>query len=417
MVQFAASVAGVLGGLGSSVLVAIVMFIFGLCFKAGFSKSLRGGIYTGIGLAGLSVIIDAATAALTPAITAFSENFSKDMSVVDVGWGSSGIAFAWPGLAFVIIGTLVVNLILILCKGTKTMWTDIWSIWHGNVLGGFVWIITGSVGLGIAAAIIFLTIGSFVADATAKDYQEFNDMPGIAVPCTVTLLGIIAKPFNKLIEAIPGVRDIDWSPENIRKKMGVFGELGVMGFVIGIVIGILAKFPYNSCLSLGIQVGVLMVFLPKTVSVLCEGVIPIANAIVELVQDKFEGRDLYVGVDCAALLGHPSVMASAVILYPLVVLLAVLLPGNKLLPIASLAVIPYWCGACAPQLKGNVFRIILFVLLWTIPVMYLATNFAEIHTATMAACGLADATPLNSSFDMGGDLIGNLIAAIFGLFK
>lgn len=417
MAQFAASVAGVLGGLGSSVLVAIVMFIFGLCFKAGFSKSLRGGIYTGIGLAGLSVIIDAATAALTPAITAFSENFSKDMSVVDVGWGSSGIAFAWPGLAFVIIGTLVVNLILILCKGTKTMWTDIWSIWHGNVLGGFVWIITGSVGLGIAAAIIFLTIGSFVADATAKDYQEFNDMPGIAVPCTVTLLGIIAKPFNKLIEAIPGVRDIDWSPENIRKKMGVFGELGVMGFVIGIVIGILAKFPYNSCLSLGIQVGVLMVFLPKTVSVLCEGVIPIANAIVELVQDKFEGRDLYVGVDCAALLGHPSVMASAVILYPLVVLLAVLLPGNKLLPIASLAVIPYWCGACAPQLKGNVFRIILFVLLWTIPVMYLATNFAEIHTATMAACGLADATPLNSSFDMGGDLIGNLIAAIFGLFK
>ena len=417
MANFATAVAGFLGGLGSSVLVAIVMFLFGLVFKAGFGKSLRGGIYTGIGLAGLSVIINAATDALTPAIQAFSENFAKDMSVVDVGWASSGIAFAWPGLAFVIIGTLLVNLILILCKGTKTMWTDIWSIWHGNVLGGFVWCMTGSIVLGVIAAVIFLTIGSFVADLTAKDYQEFNEMPGISVPCTVNLLGLIAKPFNKLIEAIPGVRDIDWSPENIRKKMGVFGELGVMGFVIGIIIGILAKYQYNACMQLGIQVGVLMVFLPKTVSVLCEGVIPIANAIVELVQDKFDGRDLYVGVDCAALLGHPSVMASAVVLYPLIVILAVILPGNKLLPIASLAIVPYWCGAVAPQLKGNVFRIILFVLIWSIPVLYLATNFAEIHTATMALCGLADATPINSSFDMGGDLLGNLISAIFSLFK
>ena len=417
MANFATAVAGFLGGLGSSVLVAIVMFLFGLVFKAGFGKSLRGGIYTGIGLAGLSVIINAATDALTPAIQAFSENFAKDMSVVDVGWASSGIAFAWPGLAFVIIGTLVVNVILILCKATKTMWTDIWSIWHGNVLGGLVWCLTGNLTLGVLAAVIFLTIGSFIADITAKDYQEFNGMPGISVPCTVNFLALFAKPFNALIEKIPGVRDIDWSPENIRKKIGVFGELGVMGFIIGIVIGILAKYPYNSCLSLGINVGVLMVFLPKTVSVLCEGVIPIANAIVEFVQEKFDGRDLYVGVDCAALLGHPSVMASAVILYPLIVILAVILPGNKLLPIASLAIVPYWCGAVAAQLKGNVFRIILFVLLWSIPVLYLATNAAALHTATMAQCDLMDAATINSCFDMGGDPLGNLITWIFSLFK
>ena len=135
----AAAVATFLGNVGSSVLVALVMFILGICFKAGFSKSLRGGLYAGIGLAGLSIIVNTATDALTPAISAFSENFSKDMSVIDIGWGSAGVAFAWPGLAFVIIGTLLVNVILILCKVTKTMWKDIWSIWHGNVLAGFVW--------------------------------------------------------------------------------------------------------------------------------------------------------------------------------------------------------------------------------------------------------------------------------------
>ena len=410
----AAAVATFLGNVGSSVLVALVMFILGICFKAGFSKSLRGGLYAGIGLAGLSIIVNTATDALTPAISAFSENFSKDMSVIDIGWGSAGVAFAWPGLAFVILGTLLVNVILILCKVTKTMWTDIWSIWHGNVLAGFVWAATGNVWAGVGAGILFLTIGSKMADWTAKEYQDFNQMPGIAVPCTVSFLGLVAKPFNKLFDAIPGINKINFKPDAVRNKMGVFGELGVMGCIIGIIIGIIGKMSYGAVLQLGISVGVLMVFLPKTVSVLCEGIMPIANAIIETVQEKFEGRELYVGVDCAALLGDPSVMASAVILYPLIVILAVILPGNKLLPIASLAIVPYWTGAVAPMFKGNVFRIVVFTLLWTIPVFYLATFQAPIVTATMGSLGLGDPAVTQSCFDMGGDIIG---AGILQLFK
>jgi PTS system galactitol-specific IIC component len=201
-------------------------------------------------------------------------------------------------------------------------------------------------------------------------------MPGIAVPCTVSFLAIFARPFNAFIDAIPGIRSIDASPEAIRGKIGVFGDQGVMGFVIGLIIGLINWIfkvgTFTGALNLAIQIGVLMVFLPKTVSVLCEGVIPITNAVIEFVHEKFSGkREIYVAVDCAALLGHPSVMASVVILYPLIVVLSVILPGTGILPIASLAIVPYWCGAVAPYLKGNVFRIILFTLVWTIPVMYL----------------------------------------------
>ncbi|GAA0182069.1 PTS galactitol transporter subunit IIC [Clostridium sediminicola] len=410
------NIAAILGSLGGPVLVAIVMFILGLIFRASFKNSLRGGIYAGIGLAGLFVIINNATATLTPAIQAFSERFNTSLTVTDVGWGSAGIAFSWPGLALVIVAIIIVNIIMIFTGLTKTMWTDIWSYWHGQVVGGFVWYATGSVILGVIAAVIFLVIGSWVADATAKKYQEFNGLPGISVPCAVSLLGIFAQPFNALIDKIPGLRDINASPENIRKRMGIFGELGVMGVVIGVAIGILAGYDYAAVLNLGIQIGVLMIFLPKAVSVLCEGVIPIANAVNEFVQDRFEGKELYVGVDCAALVGHPSVMASAVLVYPLAVILALLLPGNGMIPIASLAIVPYWCGAAAPQLKGNVFRIVLFTLVWMIPAFYIATAMAPVHTGTMAALGLSDANVINSSFDMGGDLLGFIITKIFSLF-
>ncbi len=412
------NVAAILGSLGGPVLVMIVLFILGLVFRAGFSKSLRGSIYAGIGLAALFVIVNNATATLTPAIQAFAERFDTNLVVTDVGWGgSAGIAFTWPGLAIVIVATMLVNALMVVLKLTKTMWTDIWSFWHGQVVGGFVWYLTGSVTLGVIAAVIFLVIGSWIGDFTAKKYQEFNGMPGISVPCAVSLLGLFAGPFNALLDKIPGINKLDASPKNIRKRFGIFGELGVMGAVIGVVIALLAGYDYAATLNLGIQVGVLMIFLSKTVSVLCEGVIPIANAVNEFVQDKFEDREIYVAVDCAALLGHPSVMAAAVVIYPLAVILAMILPGNGIIPIASLALIPYWSGAVAPPyFKGNVFRIVLFTLLWMTLVMYAATNMAPIHTGTMAQLGLAEADVINSSFDMGGDLLGFIITKIFSLF-
>ncbi len=410
------NIASILGSLGGPVLVAIVLFILGIVFRAGFSKSLRGSIYAGIGLAALFVIVNNATATLTPAIQAFAERFDTNLVVTDVGWASAGIAFTWPGLAFVIVATLVVNVLLLTFKLTKTMWTDIWSIWHGQVVGGFVWYITDNVVLGVVAAVIFLTIGSWVGDFTAKKYQEFNGMPGISVPCAVSFLGLFAGPVNKVFDMIPGFNKLNASPQNIRKTFGIFGELGVMGTIIGAMIGLLAGYDFAGVLNLGIQVGVLMIFLSKTVSVLCEGVIPIANAVNELVSEKFEDREIYVAVDCAALLGHPSVMASAVIIYPLAVILAIFLPGNGIIPIASLALIPYWCGAVAPYFKGNVVRIVTFTLLWMIPVMYIATHMAPLHTEVMANLGLGDPDALNSSFDMGGDILGFIITKIFSLF-
>ena len=108
-------------------------------------------------------------------------------------------------------------------------------------------------------------------------------------------------------------------------------------------------------------------------------------------------------------------MASVVLLYPLIVILAVILPGNKILPIASLAIVPYWVGAVAPMFKGNVFRIIVFILLWCIPVMLIATAHAPIHTASMAQLGLGDPNVVSASFDMGGDPLGAILIRLVGL--
>ena len=409
-------------GLGSSVMIAIVLTVLGSVFGAGFTKSLRGGIVAGVGLAGLFLVVDLIVAALLPAISAMAENFNLQLRLVDVGWADAGIAWGWPGVAGVMLGIIAVNIIMVLLKLTKTLWTDVWSYWHGQVCGAFVWVVTGSVTLGVIAAIIYLVIGSLLSDITAKRYQEYNDMPGIGVPCGPTVLAsVFAIPVSAALNKIPVINKINASPESIKQRFGIFGEVSVMGAIIGIIIGLLAGYGVAGSLVLAMQVAAIMLILPRMVSIIAEGLIPVTMKVAEFVRERFKDRELYVGVDCAVLVGHPSVMASALLLFPLSILLAAILPGNGMLPIASLALIPFLCGAVVPFTRGNVIHTVIIVLLLLIPYLYAATNMSPVHTETYAQLGMfaeeIEEGAQFASFDMGGDPISWIINQIFRLFS
>lgn len=407
-------------GLGSTVLVPIVLIILGLIFRVGWQKAVRGGVTTGVGLAGLFLIVDLIVAALQPATQALADRMGVSLALVDVNWADAGIAWGWPGVAGVVLGILLVNIILVVLKLQKTIWTDVWSYWHGSALGGFIWGLTGNVTYGVIGAIVYLTIGAWLSDLTAKRYQEFNDMPGIGVPCGTTVqASIFAIPVVWLLDRIPGIKDWDASPEGIRKRFGLVGEPAILGLLLGVIIGIAAGYNVQGILVLGMQVATMMLILPRMVSIIAEGLVPITQSIVQFMRERFKERELFVAVDCAVLLGHPSVMASAVILFPLSVLIAAVLPGVDMLPIASLAVIPFWAGAVVPYTKGNVVKTVIVLLLYAIPFMYFSTITAPEHTAAFAQMGQfteqIEAGTLLASWDMGGDPLGFLILSIYKL--
>jgi PTS system galactitol-specific IIC component len=408
-------------GLGSTVIVPVVLLILGFAFRVEAKKTIRGALMTGVGLAGLFLIVDLIVAALQPAVAAMATRLGLSLTLVDVNWADAGIAWGWPGVAGVLLINLAVNAILISLKLTKTLWVDIWSYWHGSALAGFVWALTGNVWWGIVAGVAYLTIGGFLGDWTAKDIQEFHGMPGISVPCGTTVqAGAFAKIITPILDKIPGFKSKDSSADTIRKKTGLLGEPVVLGAVLGIVIGIAAGYNVQKILGLAMQVATMMVVLPRMVSIISEGLIPIAQGIISFMREKFNNREIYVAVDCAVTLGHPSVMASTVILYIVAILLAAILPGNKLLPIASLAVVPFWVGSVVPYTKGNVWKTVLVMALYMIPILYIASAVAPVQTQAYSMMGqytdqIASGTLLGS-FDMGGDPLGFLIQNIMRLF-
>jgi PTS system galactitol-specific IIC component len=408
-------------GLGSTVIVPIVLILLGLIFRVGWQKAVRGGVTVGVGLAGLFLVVDLIIAALQPAVGALATRMGLELALVDVNWADAGIAWGWPGVAALVLTIIIVNLIMVFLRITKTLWTDVWSYWHGSALAGFVWALTDSVFWGVVGGVVYLAIGSILSDLTAKEYQEFNDMPGIGVPCGPTVqASIAAMPLVWLIDRIPGLKDWDASPEGIRKRFGLIGEPAILGLVLGIIIGIAAGYNVQGILGLGMQVATMMLVLPRMVSIISEGLVPITMSIIEFMRERFPDREIHVAVDCAVLLGHPAVMASSVILFPLSILLAAVLPGVQMLPIASLAVIPFMAGAVVPYTKGNVVKTVIVLLVFLIPYMYFATLTADVHTEAFAKMGQFTAEIESglqlASWDMGGDPLGFIILNIFKLF-
>lgn len=419
--EFIQTAVGWFLGLGSTVIVPIVLILLGLIFRVGWQKAIRGGVTVGVGLAGLFLIVDLIVAALQPAVEALATRMGLDLALVDVNWADAGIAWGWPGVAALVITIIVVNLIMVFLRLTKTLWTDVWSYWHGSALAGFVWTLTGSITWGVVGGVAYLVLGSLMSDLTAKKYQEFNDMPGIGVPCGTTVqASLFAIPVVWVLDRIPGIKDWDASPEGIRKRFGLIGEPAILGLILGVIIGLAAGYSVQAMLLLGMQVATMMLVLPRMVSIISEGLVPITMSIVQFMRERFKDREIHVAVDCAVLLGHPAVMASSVIIFPVSVLLAAALPGVKMLPIASLAVVPFWAGAIVPYTKGNVIKTVIVLALFSIPFMYLSTLTAEVHTATFGRMGMYSSEIEQglqlASWDMGGDPIGFVILNIFKLF-
>ncbi|WP_444642795.1 PTS transporter subunit IIC [Caproiciproducens sp. R1] len=408
-------------GLGGTVFVPIIMFALCMIFGGGLSKSLRSALYFGIGLTGLNVIIDLSISAMTPVTTALSNRLGVNFRVIDIGYGNVSVAWGWPGVVWVILGIIALNMLCVIFKLTKTLWVDMWNIWHGEFVAALMWALTGNIFIGVASGLLLLVINMFLADHHAKKIQEFNGLEGVSVVATSgTFTASFAEYVMKIIERIPGLRDVNASPEQIKKKFGIFGEMSVIGAIMGVLMGIIAGFNVTQVLQLAIQLAAVLVILPKMLSLIAEGIIPISNALSKFMKEKFPGRELWIAVDPAILLGDPSVMSTVIIMYPISMLLAAFLPGCNFLPVASLAALPYWVGGMVPYTKGNVVHTVIVATLWIIPATLIASSMAGIMTGACQLTGVFTdkiaAGAVFTNWDEGGNILLWILVQIRHLF-
>ena len=106
------------------------------------------------------------------------------------------------------------------------------------------------------------------------------------------------------------------------------------------------------------------------------------------------------------MLGHPATLSAILIMTPIVALMS-LLPGNKLLAVASLAAIPWFLIPLTSYAKGNVLHIVLSGMVVFAVYFWCATALSGAHTqlAVLTGFNMPEGATMIGSLSEGGNFI------------
>lgn len=393
---------------GASVMLPIIIFIVGLVFRVPVKKAIVSGITVGIGMIGINLVINLLTTSVGPAAQAMVERFGLNLTIIDAGWPAVAAGtWAQPIAAVMIPVILIVNLIMLALKWTKTLNIDIWNYWHMSAAAATGYIVTGNFFFGIFCGIVYTVLVQIIADKTAPQLQKYYGLEGISFTTGsaqgYALLGI---PIGWVVDRIPGINKLDVKPETIQKRFGIFGEPMIMGIIIGMFLGILGGYSFAGILQIGMTMGGVMFLMPRMVKILMEGLIPIQESAQQVLQKRYGDREIYLGMDAALATGSPAALATGLLMVPITLFIAVILPGNRVLPFADLATIPFFAALIVPSRKGNILHSVISLTIVITLALWMATDYAPV--ITQMAQGIVEfpqGAAEISNFDTGGNFL------------
>lgn len=379
--------------LGASVMLPILIFIFALILGTKPKKALYSGLTVGIGFVGLNLVIGLLTASLGPAAKSMVDNFGFDLHTLDVGWpAAAAISYGTALGSLAIPIGLGINSVLLTFGLTKTLNIDIWNYWHCAFTGSLVFALTNDFALGLFTIAVHVVVIFLLGDLMQSDIESYFGFKQMTFPHAASAPSyLFAKPLNWIFDRIPGFNKLEANPDTIQKRFGILGDSTVLGVIFGAIIGLLAGYDVKEILQLAIKTGAVLLLMPKMVALLMEGLNPISEAAGQMIKKRFPNRNLYIGMDSALCVGHPAVLSASLLLIPITLFLAVLLPGNKVLPFGDLATIPFLVCLMVPVFKGNIVRTVIAGTLYIAVGLYIATWIAPLFTETA----------IKSGFDMG----------------
>lgn len=351
--------------LGNFIFIPIIFFIIMKLLKRPLSECINSAMKVGIGFIALSMTVNFMLDKLSPAIKGLASNTGASLKAIDVGGAATAVMGFGSDLGAIVIPLcVVINVVLLLLKITDCVNVDVFNLHQNASIGAIVAAYSGNLFYGILAAGLFHVWALIAADLGAKKNKEFFNLPdGVSIshPVANTYL-LFAYPFNWLFDHIPGLNKLNVTAETIQKKFGIFGEPTMVGFILGFLLGLFGygfSNPYKTIiqsLQLGMYLAAIMLLLPKMTSIMMEGLVPLSNAARKMLVKKFPDRNITVGMDTALIIGNPNVIASALLLIPAIEIIAILLPGNIVMPLGDLSQFVFFIACMVPVFKGNVIR-------------------------------------------------------------
>ncbi|WP_238046566.1 PTS galactitol transporter subunit IIC [Enterococcus mundtii] len=371
--------------LGSAIFVPLIILLLGLIAGMKFKKAFMSAITLGIAFTGMSMVIGFMSNAVSPASEALAKNTGLNLPALDLGWtGAASITWSWS-YAFIFFAVVLgVNFIMLIFNWTKTLNVDMWNVWGKALTAYLVYFVSGSLLAGFVTAIIQVILELKMGDMFQRHIEDLTGIPLVTVTHLMNISAVLLLPINVIMDKISFFnRRAD--TKALKKKIGIFSENSVMGFLIGLGLGLAAAYGVSGSLNLAIQIATAMALFPMISKMFMQSLSPLADAMSEMMKKRFKDREIYIGLDWPILAGRTEIWVAAILLVPVFIGYAIVLPGNAVLPLAG--IINYSIAVGGLLLTGgNLVRMLIMGVISMPIYLYAATYLTPILT------GLADRT-------------------------
>ncbi len=404
----------------SYVVLPVIIFSLAMVFRIPAATAVKSALTIGIGFVGIFMTFDYFIQIITPVVKALIERTGMQLTVLDAGWPPlAAITWSFELAPVLLVVFMVINVLMLVFRLTKTVNIDIWNYWHIILSAAMIYQVTGNIAvtIGLSAAVFIMVLK--LAEWCAPMVNRFSGMEGICIP---HLSGIVHLPYalliNKMMDRIPGFNRIDAKPEVIQEKFGIFGEPMLLGLLLGLGLGIGGGYDIKGISELGVNFAAVIFILPKMCAILGNALIPVSEGMKTFIADKFPAMGAtYIGLDVAVLFGSPSVVVTSLLLIPVALLSAFILPGISFIPLGELTNLVVPVSFICVATKGNVIRAFIIGIPMVISSLYIATGMATFFTnmADRADYQLVGYDGIFTSFLDGGNYFRAWLTQLAGL--
>ncbi|NBJ70587.1 MULTISPECIES: PTS transporter subunit IIC [Clostridia] len=375
IIKFANSIFQPIIDLGAAPMMFILLTLLAVLMRVKVSKALEGGLKLAIALTGIGAVIDLLTGNFAPALQDFVKSTGIELTITDVGWAPlATITWGSAYTLFFLMILIIVNLALLAMNKTNTLDVDIFNFWHLSITGLLVMFYSDNLFIA-TMLVIMLGVMKFInADLMKPTFNDLLDMPD-SNPTTTTHLNFLLNPFIMLFDkffekVLPFLDKYDFDAAWLNEKIGFWGSKFAIGIYLGTFVGLLGQQPVSTIFALAFIGGTALELFSIVGTWFIAAMEPISQGITDFMSKRLKGRTFHIGIDWPFLAARPEMWAAANVIAPIMLFIALILPGNGILPLGGIIAIgltPALLVVC----RGKIIRMILIgtimipIFLWS----------------------------------------------------
>ena len=416
---------------GATVIVPVMILIVALFLGVKFKAALKSALAAGVGLTGFSWLITAFTPVVTKLIKQMVETTGIHLPVVDIGWQAGSLAAfgSTIGLSF-FIGGLLIELLLFATGITKVfMPSNLWNNFGFMIWATMAYAVTHNFVLAFALATFLLLVTLLLAEIQADAWSAYYQVPNATVAAPHNIEQVIPILILDPLWNLLGFNKVHFTPTHFKERFGLLGEPTSLGAILGLLIGVLGNSKdlgsmaaWGQITQFAVQLAAIMTIFPLVTQVFASAFTPLAKAIDKKHQVKAtvkasitDPKRWFLGIDDGVGYGETATLIAGMLLLPIMVVLAFILPSNRTLPVVDLIAIPFMVESIVALTRGNLLKVIATGMVWFSLGLYAASWLGPVYTTAVAHYGAALPTGvvLITSFNLIARPFNALIFAAF----